>query len=260
MNSISETAIKIDDFVKYTPEGDALETLNKRASGISFYGAVEVLFKIKGREYASVEWTLAIDKNGNPVNADFDFLPKLVDTRYIVRETPEGVEVILHNPVEILFAKTRENAVIPTKRREDAGFDFYACFDEDALVINPGETKMISTGIATCCDADYFYLAKERGSTGTKGMALRCGVIDSGYRNEWFICYTNTTPKPIVIAKENVRDSYSSDDYLVYPYEKAVAQGILLPNIDVVSREIPYEELKAIPSERGLGKIGSSEK
>lgn len=254
MNSLS---IKTGSFVKYAPDNDSLQKLNEKASGVSFYGAVTALFKIKGADYAAVDWNLSLDEQGNPVNVNAD-LPKTVKSEFLKPEIPDGVEVTLKSPVEILFAKTRENAVIPTKRREDAGFDFYACFDEDALVIAPGETKMISTGIATCCDADYFYMAKERGSTGTKGMAIRCGVIDSGYRNEWFICYTNTTAKPIVIAKESVKDSYSTDEYLVYPYEKAIAQGILLPNTDVVSREIPYSELKEIPSERGLGKIGSS--
>ena len=31
---------------------------------------------------------------------------------------------------QLLFAKVREGAVIPTKKDEDAGRDLYACFDE----------------------------------------------------------------------------------------------------------------------------------
>ena len=44
--------------------------------------------------------------------------------------------------------KLNENAVIPTYGTEySAGADLYACTDED-ITINPGETKLIKTGIA----------------------------------------------------------------------------------------------------------------
>ena len=36
----------------------------------------------------------------------------------------------------IKFAKVKPNAKIPTKREEDAGYDIYACFDEDYITIN----------------------------------------------------------------------------------------------------------------------------
>ena len=44
---------------------------------------------------------------------------------------------------EVKFAKVRPDAIIPSKRDEDMGFDIYACFDEDYVVINPHETKLI---------------------------------------------------------------------------------------------------------------------
>lgn len=77
----------------------------------------------------------------------------------------------------IKFAKVRPTAIIPTKRDEDAGFDIYANFEEDFRIIPPHETIMIPTGIASACDTDYCFILKERGSTGTKGIAQRCGRI-----------------------------------------------------------------------------------
>ena len=76
----------------------------------------------------------------------------------------------------VKFAKVRPSAIIPTKREEDAGFDLYANFEDDYKVISPHETVMIPTGIACACDIDYCFILKERGSTGTKGIAQRCGV------------------------------------------------------------------------------------
>ena len=81
----------------------------------------------------------------------------------------------MHTTVK--FAKVRPTAKIPTKRVEDAGYDIYADFEDSFILINPHETKMIPTGIASACDTDYCFVLKERGSTGTKGMAQRCGRI-----------------------------------------------------------------------------------
>ena len=169
--------------------------------------------------------------------------------------------------VNIKFAKVRPDAVIPSKRDEDMGFDIYACFDEDYIVINPHETKLIPTGLASACDPGYGFLVFERGSTGSKGIARRCGVIDSGYRDEWFIGLTNTTNKTMFISKLSEADTYR--DYyqdkikspsFVYPYTKAIAQAIIVPVPKVNKEEISYEDLKSIPSDRGLGKLGSSNK
>ena len=167
----------------------------------------------------------------------------------------------MHTTVK--FAKVRPTAKIPTKRVEDAGYDIYADFEEDYMLIPPHETKMIPTGIASACDTDYCFILKERGSTGSKGMAQRCGVIDSGYRNEWFVPITNTTDKKIAIVKKEASDYIfmrNINGYTIYPYEKAICQALVIPVPEVQVEEITYEELKVIPSERGLGALGSSDK
>ena len=160
----------------------------------------------------------------------------------------------------VKFAKVRPTAIIPTKRLEDAGYDIYANFDEDYIVIPPRETKMIPTGIASACDVDYCFILKERGSTGSKGIAQRCGVIDSGYRNEWFVPITNTTDKTLYIVKNNSDINVNTKDGFTYPYEKAICQAIVLPVPYVEVEEYTYDELKAIPSQRGNGALGSSNK
>jgi dUTP pyrophosphatase len=166
--------------------------------------------------------------------------------------------------VEVKFAKVRPNAIIPSKRDEDMGFDIYACFDEDFIVINPHETKLIPTGIASSCSNEYGFILKERGSTGSKGIALRAGVIDSGYRNEWFVGLTNTTKDMLYISKLN-EDEFNNTyrlmpNGIIYPYSKAIAQALLIPVPKASVEEITYDELKEIESERGMGKLGSSSK
>lgn len=165
----------------------------------------------------------------------------------------------------IKFAKVRPTAKIPTKRVEDAGYDIYADFEEPFILIKPHETVMIPTGIASACDTDYCFILKERGSTGTKGMAQRSGIIDSGYRSEWFVPITNTTENYIMIAKSDdtstdVFDAIPMKKIIHYPYEKAICQALVIPVPTVDVEEYTLDELKAIPSSRGMGALGSSGK
>ena len=165
------------------------------------------------------------------------------------------------NENDLYFAKVNPNAIIPSKRLEDAGYDLYACFDEDYMVIEPHETKLIPSGIATAFSPKYVAILKERGSNGSKGIAQRCGVIDSGYRNEWFVPLTNTTTKTVVISKlPKEQLPLMLQEGIVYPYTKGIAQFIMVevPVLDV--HEISFDDLKHIESERGMGALGSSGK
>ena len=165
--------------------------------------------------------------------------------------------------MKLYWAKVKENAIIPTKREEDAGYDLYPCFEEEYLEILPLHTKLVPLGVASAFDSDYIMLLKERGSTGTKGMAQRAGVIDSGYRGEYMAPVTNVNDKPLCIVKKEVLDTWDEDQkekYILYPYEKAVCQGVLLKMPQLESETLSYDELKKIASLRNDGKLGSSGK
>ena len=161
----------------------------------------------------------------------------------------------------LLFAKVKPNAIIPSKRVEDAGADVYACFEEDYLVINPHETKLIPTGIASAFSDDWVAILKERGSTGSKGIGQRCGVIDAGYRGEWFVPLTNHNNEILVISKLPVEElPLILQHGIVYPYTKGIAQVLMVEVPKLNFTEVTYEEILAIESERGTGALGSSGK
>lgn len=160
---------------------------------------------------------------------------------------------------KVFWARDNKTVKIPTKREEDAGWDIYANFEEDMWVIQPHTTVMIPTNLRSAFSPKWVAILKERGSTGTKGIAQRCGVIDSGFRNAWMIPITNTTNKPIVILKKGV-DIEGLDEVVIYPYEKAIAQAIFVEVPKLQSEEISVEELLNIKSERGEGMLGSSKK
>ena len=176
------------------------------------------------------------------------------------------------NNQTIYFAKVdkTKQTIIPTKREEDGAFDIYANFKEDFMIIMPHETKMIPTNLASAFSLDYVAILKERGSTGTKGIGQRAGVVDSGYRGEWFVPVTNHNDKPIVIKKEIAKEkdiayAFTGNEeitkvYIEYPYTKAICQCIMVEVPKLVTQEISYEELLQFKSERGIGALGSSGK
>lgn len=163
----------------------------------------------------------------------------------------------------IYFAKVKEGAIVPSKRDEDAGFDFYACFEEDFIKFAPFETKLIPTGIACALDKQHYLQIEERSSTGFKGLKKSAGVIDSGYRGEIFICLYNANQTPLYISKlefEEIEKLEKKKAFVYISYKKAIAQGVVhkLPKLKV--KEISYKELKAISSERKTGALGASNK
>ena len=87
----------------------------------------------------------------------------------------------------IRVKKLRPNAILPTYGSgEAAGADLYACLEE-AVVVEPGRTAWIPTGIAMEIPKGCAGLVYARsGLACKKGLAPanKVGVIDSDYRGE----------------------------------------------------------------------------
>lgn len=164
----------------------------------------------------------------------------------------------------IFWHKLDSAAIIPTKRNEDAGFDIYTT-DTDVWM-QPHEKYMFKTGIQYSIDEGYFLLAFDRGSTGSKGIHVHCGICDQGYRGELFICLNNDNDYPVFFSQTDEPgihfDLKGDIDYLVYPTTRAIAQLIPLKMPEVDSCEVNDEiwEILKLNSERGEGKLGASGK
>jgi dUTP pyrophosphatase len=158
--------------------------------------------------------------------------------------------------------KLYEDVKVPTKRIEDAGYDIYASpiymieNDREPIYLHPGELVFISTGFKMAIPPGYVFMLKERGSTGSKGLAVRCGIIDSGFRDEVKVILNNTSTKDIAIIPHEEFEYYDSTYVTLYDITKAICQGLLIKeehfNVEVVS-ELPE-------SIRGKGMLGSTGK
>lgn len=164
----------------------------------------------------------------------------------------------------LYWAKIKEKAIIPTRESENAGYDIYACFEEDFMIVKPHETLLIPTGIAWACSEDFYLQIEERSSTGSKGIKKSAGVIDSGYRGEIKIAITNSRNIPLIFSaldEKILLEKYPEcKKCLIYPVSKAIAQGIVHRVEKMNEQVIDYEELTKISSNRGDKGWGSSGK
>ena len=161
-------------------------------------------------------------------------------------------------PVKILWHKLTPNATIPTKRVEDAGFDIYTI--ESDVLLRPHEKHLFKTGLAYWIDKEHWLMGVDRGSTGSRGLHIHCGICDQGYRGEIFICICNDNDFPVHFSSSAASISMK-DHVLEYPTAKAIAQLIPMPLLPVESAEAgdEWEEL-CHDSERGVTKLGASGK
>lgn len=141
---------------------------------------------------------------------------------------------------DVKIKKLNEKAVIPTYGTEfSAGADLYACMDE-AVTIEPGETKLIKTGLAMEVPVGYAGLIYARSGLATKkglAPANKVGVVDADYRGE------------IMVALHN----HSINSACVEPGER-IAQMVIAPFL--AANFIVADELD--DTVRGTGGFGST--
>ncbi len=97
--------------------------------------------------------------------------------------------------MKLKIKKLCDNAIIPQRATSgSAGLDLSACIDDD-IIINPGEIKMIPTGLSAAPNTENAALMiyPRSGLASKNGIALaNCvGVVDSDYRGEIKVALIN---------------------------------------------------------------------
>lgn len=159
----------------------------------------------------------------------------------------------------MIFSRENDSIKPISKRQEDGGYDFYSYFSEDEVIIMPNTTKIINTGIRTAFSNDKVLMLKERSSTWNTGISIGAGIIDSGYRGTIGVVISNIGTKPFVVSKL-VEEKTITENEVLYPYSKAICQGLLLSLSGDTITEVDKDEILLVSSERGEGKYGSSGK
>lgn len=140
----------------------------------------------------------------------------------------------------VKIRKINPKAVIPTYGSAfSAGADLYACLDDD-VIIPPGKTVMIPTGLTLEIPPDHAGLVYARsGLASKKGLAPanKVGVVDSDYRGELMVALLN----------------HSQEAHTVSPGER-IAQLVITPVLacDFIEAETLSD------TSRGAGGFGST--
>ena len=143
--------------------------------------------------------------------------------------------------MDLKVKKLRETAVLPKRATPgSAGSDLYACLEAPVL-IKPGETQKIPTGIAIALPGPgYAAFLYARSGLGIKNgiVPANCvGVVDADYRGE------------IIIGLHN----HSSEAFTVRPDDR-IAQMVIAPVL--LPEFVECGELGE--TERGVGGFGST--
>ena len=142
----------------------------------------------------------------------------------------------------IQLKKLKENALLPTRGSEHAaGYDLYACLEEDVLIA-PGQTVKIGTGLAVAVPEGFFGAVFARSGLASKeGLrpANCVGVCDSDYRGEYSIALHNDSSMTRTVR-----------------HGDRIAQLVILPFLPA-----EFEEYDSLPeTARGAGGFGSTGK
>lgn len=143
--------------------------------------------------------------------------------------------------MNINIKKLNKNATIPTKGSEyAAGYDLYACMDNESITINPHETVKIGTGLAIQPPKNSFGAVFARSGIACK-QGLRpancVGVCDYDYTGEYIVALHNDSNEPRIINNGD-----------------RIAQLVFMPYVAVEFNEV--NELEE--TERGSNGFGST--
>ena len=86
-----------------------------------------------------------------------------------------------------------------------AGMDLRACFDEEEVVIRPGERLQVPTGLCVepCVPDVAGFIYSRSGLGAVKGVVVAqgVGVVDADYRGEIVVWLLNTSDRPVVLER-----------------------------------------------------------
>lgn len=176
---------------------------------------------------------------GEALNHNADVLDELIEHVKKLEKISGGNKVTEYGNLNIKIKKLTDTAQAPERANDfAAGADLRADIPED-VIIRPGETLMISTGLAIEIPKGYFGAVYPRSGLSTKqGLRLaNCvGVIDSDYRGAIGVPLHNDSPIDQVVHKG-----------------ERVAQLVIQPYLECSFREGNLSE-----TERGQNGFGSS--
>lgn len=164
------------------------------------------------------------------------------------------------NRPQVGFKRLSDSAVIPAKAHaSDSGFDLVASED---VIIEPGETAVVPTGIAVSLPSGYEAQVRPRsGVTAKTKLRVQLGTIDNGYNGEIGVIVDNINVynKDSPDMAQGISEGYNwgyparNGSYVIRKGDR-IAQLVVQPLPAVEAIEVSDVE----ETERGVGGFGST--
>jgi dUTP pyrophosphatase len=132
---------------------------------------------------------------------------------------------------------------IPTRGTpKSAGIDFFVPNDYPELILLPGNSALIPTGIKADIPTGYMLTAFNKSGVATKQLLIKgAEVCDEDYQGEIHIHVINV----------------GTTDQLITPGQKLI-QFVLVPVFYDIIEEVLFDQLYSETTERGEGGFGST--
>ncbi len=163
--------------------------------------------------------------------------------------------------INIGFKRLTDDAIIPTKAHAtDSGFDLFA---NEAVIIEPGETKLIKTGIAILLPPEYEAQVRPRsGITSKTKLRVQLGTIDNLYTGEVGIIVDNIAHfegtdflAESIDGEINTSQSYNTRQPAYYIRRGDKLAQLVIARVPIIQT---YEIDNLPVTERGANGFGSS--
>lgn len=179
---------------------------------------------------------------------------------------------IIFNKIEKYYDALNQKVIIPTELINDAKLPKYAHEGDGAMdiyalddyTINPGETKLIPTGIKMAIPQGYGILVQPRSGLSLKSklrIANTPGLIDSGYRDEIEVIVENVEPPFKDIDYDFDNEGNIKINSILHGQSYTISKGERFAQIRLVQIPTallqPVKNVKEIGEDRGGG-FGSS--
>ena len=183
----------------------------------------------------------------------------------LANDIEREVDAMLNeNKVTIGFKRLSDDAIIPTKAHPtDSGYDLFAAED---VIIEPGDTAVVKTGIAVDLPKGFEAQVRPRsGVTAKTKLRVQLGTIDQDYRGEIGVIVDNinsfSTDNLVSLLTyidgktglDNNGDLYGEGTYLIRKGEK-IAQLVVQHLPQIIAEEVYNLE----ETERGDAGFGST--
>lgn len=102
--------------------------------------------------------------------------------------------------MQLKVKRLTDTAKLPVRAHDDdSGLDIFS--DEPEFVLEPGERRLISTGITgTVCHGLDVQFVDKSGLALKHGIMVLGGLIDTSFRGEWKVILLNTGSKPYTVT------------------------------------------------------------